>query len=441
MSPVVLRNSVTQANPEAGWLPRLRRSLGTTFLLGFLFGLTACFVSGNGVAATLINQVRVASSGDGTRVVFDLSAAPSEQVFTLEHPDRAVIDLADARVNFDEAAWPDAQGAIKAFRAGDRGNGALRVVIDLAAPMVAHSFTMDPVDSYGYRLVVDLTGSEGAAVKTPPPPPPPPVAVKSLPFSGRDVIVAVDAGHGGQDPGAIGRHGTREKDVTLAIARKLKERIDSEPGMHAVLTRNGDYFVPLRERMVLARKQQADLFISIHANSVRDRSVAGASVYVLSAGRASNEAARMLADRENAADLMGNVSLEDKGDVLASVLLDLSQGASMSASNEAADEVLHELERVGPVVHDDVKHASLKVLTSPGMPSMLVETAFISNPREEAKLKSAQEQGRLADAMFAGVRKYFYDNPLPGTRIAQIKSRTTPGASTMTTVAAGGLTP
>jgi len=234
--------------------------------------------------------------------------------------------------------------------------------------------------------------------------------------------------------------------VTLAIAQRLKALIDAEPGMRAVLTRDADMFVPLRERIVRATKQHADIFISIHADSVRDRAVRGSSVYVLSAGRASSEAARMLADRENAADLVGGAQLDAKDDVLASVLLDLSQGASMSASVTAADHVLTHLDRVGAVLDRDVKHASLKVLTSPEIPSMLIETAFISNPAEEAKLRSAAHQQKLAGALHAGVRAYFYQNPLPGTRIAQLKAqqrkivRTNGGAGT-SMLAAGGVSP
>jgi N-acetylmuramoyl-L-alanine amidase len=259
--------------------------------------------------------------------------------------------------------------------------------------------------------------------------------------TGRVLVIAIDAGHGGQDPGASGRNGSREKDITLAIARKLKDRIDAEPGMRAFLTRDSDVFVPLRDRIVRASRQKADIFVSVHADAVRDRSIAGSSVYVLSAGRATNEASRMLADRENAADLMGDMSLENKDDVLASVLLDLSQGASMSASNEAADKVLAQLIRVGAVLDKEVKHASLKVLTSPDMPSMLVETAFISNPKEEAKLNDSAHQQRLADAILAGIRTYFYDNPPPGTqvsqRVAQHRDKQEAGAGM--TIMAGGL--
>ena len=190
--------------------------------------------------------------------------------------------------------------------------------------------------------------------------------------------------------------------------------------MRAVLTRTGDYFVPFRERLRRARVAQADLFVSIHADAFVNRSVRGSSVYVLSTGRASSEAARWLADRENAADLVGGVSLDDKGDVLASVLLDLSQNAVISASRDAATRVLAELDRIGELKKTDVQHASLIVLTSPDIPSMLIETAYISNPDEEKKLRDPSHQARLATAIHAGVRRYFYDNPPPGTRVAQL---------------------
>jgi N-acetylmuramoyl-L-alanine amidase len=239
----------------------------------------------------------------------------------------------------------------------------------------------------------------------------------------RDIVIAIDAGHGGEDPGAIGKAGTREKTVALAVARRLAERINAEPGMRAVLTRTGDYFVKFEKRIARARDAKADLFVSIHADAFVNREVRGSSVYVLSTRRASSEAARMLADRENAADLIGGVSLHDKSDVLASVLFDLSQNAAISASRDAATNVLAELDEVGQLKKGDVQHASLIVLTSPDVPSMLVETAYISNPDEERRLRDPAYQGRLAGAIHAGVRRYFYDNPPPGSRVATFAAR------------------
>lgn len=234
----------------------------------------------------------------------------------------------------------------------------------------------------------------------------------------RDLIIAIDAGHGGKDPGARGRHGTREKDVVLAIARKLARLIEREPGMKPVLIRDGDYFLRLRERIRRAHDHRADLFISIHADAFNDTRVHGSSVYVLSRRGASSEMARLLARHENTADLVGGVSLDDKDDLLKTVLLDLSQSASIEASTEVADKVLRELRRVGKVHKRSVQKAGFVVLKSPDIPSILVETAFISNPREERKLRDPRHQERMARAILAGVRGYFEQNPPPGTLIA-----------------------
>jgi N-acetylmuramoyl-L-alanine amidase len=361
-----------------------------------------------------VKAVRLWSGPEGTRLVFDLSAPVEHNVMTLQNPARIVIDIDDARVD-SASELPEGQGFVKQLRVGPQGRGDLRFVIDLSSPAAPNSFNVAPSGSYGHRLVVDLNPIASNA---------PSVPVKSADDAhGRDVIVAIDAGHGGVDPGSIGKSGTREKHVTLAIARRLKERIDREPGMRAVLTRDSDYFVELRDRIVRARRQQADMFVSVHADSYRNRAVVGSSVYVLSARGASDESARWLADRENAADLVGGVSLDDKDSVLASVLLDLSQGASMSASFDAAQKVMDELDRIGNVTRRGVKSAGFLVLKSPDIPSILVETAFISNPTEEARLGSGKHQQRLAEAIFQGVRGYFYTNPPPGTLVAQLRSQ------------------
>jgi N-acetylmuramoyl-L-alanine amidase len=379
-------------------------------------------------AAVIVHDVRIWAGADGTRLVFDLSGPPSYRMDTLSDPARVVLDLDDAI--FPSRPLPTPQGFFQQLRTSPQPGNKLRMVVDLNAPAQARAFHVAPDASRGHRLVLDLTppASSGATAVQ--------VAKNSSAGSslaptrslmtsgpGRDVIVAIDAGHGGVDPGAIGKHGVREKDVTLAIARRLKQRIDAIPGMRAVLTRDADVFLPLRERIKRARAQQADMFISVHADAHHDRSIAGSSVYVLSARGASDEAARWLAERENAADLVGGVKLDDKDDVLASVLLDLSQGASMSASIEAASLVLRELDRVGNVRRPAVQHAGFVVLKSPDIPSMLVETAFISNPTEERRLISESHQQKLADAIQAGVVRYFQDNPPPGTRFAQQRSR------------------
>ena len=234
----------------------------------------------------------------------------------------------------------------------------------------------------------------------------------------RDVVIAIDAGHGGEDPGAIGKKKTREKDVVLRIARELKEAIDAQPGMQAVLTRDGDYYIALRGRYEKARKARADLFVSIHADAFTKSSVQGSSVFVLSARGASSEFARLLADSENASDLVGGVTLSDKDDMLASVLLDLSQSATREASNKVANDILGALKQTGKTHKNYVGHANFMVLKSPDVPSVLVETAFISNPSEEKRLTEKEFQQNMASAISRGVRNYFYSSPPPGTWIA-----------------------
>ncbi len=377
-------------------------------------GLIVLLLAAGSAAAApaTLKDIRVWASPDSTRVVLDLSAAASYTVFTLSGPERIVIDLEQADVDLSAIRVPDGAGVVKAVRLGERGKRGLRIVLDMNAQVQPKSFLTPPNETYGHRLVVDL-GVDQA-----------PKPVKVAGGDGqRDLVIAIDAGHGGEDPGAIGKAGTREKTVALAVARKLAEQINAEPGMRAVLTRTGDYFVPFRERIRRARVQQADLFVSIHADAFINREVRGSSVYVLSTRRASSEAARWLAERENAADLIGGVSLDDKSDVLASVLLDLSQNASISASRDAAAQVLSELDHVGRLKKSEVQHASLIVLTSPDVPSMLVETAFISNPEEERRLRDPAHQARLAGAIHAGVRRYFYDNPPPGSRVAILAAR------------------
>ncbi len=360
--------------------------------------------------AVEVRAVRLWAGPDNTRVVLDLSGSTQHSLSVLKNPDRVVLDVAGASLS-PRAVAPPATGAIKQVRMAKRPSGELRIVFDLSHAIHAKSFLAEPNKQYGYRLVIDLGGT--GSVETP-------VKVEHARPDARDLIIAVDAGHGGDDPGAIGKNGTREKDVVLAIARALAQRVNAEPGMRAVLTRDGDYFVELRDRMRRARAQQADLFVSIHADSIRDRSVDGSSVYILSQRGATDEASRWLAERENASDLIGGVSLDDKGDVLASVLLDLSQSASLSASQVAAEHVLHQLNQVGEIRKPQVQQARFMVLKSPDIPSMLVETAYISNPQEEMRLRGAAQQAKLATAIHQGLRAYFYDDPPAGTRIAEL---------------------
>ena len=377
-----------------------------------------------------IRAVRLWAGPDNTRVVLDLSGSTLHSLAVMKNPDRVVLDLADAKLTEAARAAPAPAGAVKQVRMADRPGGELRIVFDLSHPIHAKSFLAKPNDRYGYRLVIDLAGA-GTASETP-------VKVEHARPEARDLVIAVDAGHGGEDPGAIGKNGTREKDVVLAIARALAREVNGEPGMKAVLTRDGDYFVPLRDRMRRARAQQADLFVSIHADAIRDRSVDGSSVYILSQRGATDEASRWLAERENASDLIGGVSLDDKGDVLASVLLDLSQSASLTASQSAAEYVLHQLNRVGEIRKPQVQQARFMVLKSPDIPSMLVETAYISNPREEQRLRGSPQQSKLAAAIHQGLRAYFYSDPPAGTRIAQMAGAAAPSATQPVLATAAG---
>jgi len=361
--------------------------------------------------AVEVHAVRLWAGPDNTRVVLDLSGSAQHSLAVMTHPDRVVLDVAGARMAPGARATPLGTGAVKQVRIAKRSSGALRIVFDLSRQIHAKSFLAQPNHQYGYRLVIDLGGASAAEI---------PVKAEHARPDARDLIIAIDAGHGGEDPGAIGKNGTREKDVVLAIARALAQRVNGEPGMRATLTRDGDYFVPLRDRMRRARAQQADLFVSIHADSIRDRSVDGSSVYILSPRGATDEASRWLAERENASDLIGGVSLDDKGDVLASVLLDLSQSASLSASQVAAEQVLHHLNQVGAVRKPQVQQARFMVLKSPDIPSMLVETAYISNPREEQRLRGSAQQAKLAAAIHQGLRAYFYADPPSGTHIAEL---------------------
>ena len=374
--------------------------------------LTALLLSGMGVvnaaASDGVERIRIATGNASTRVVLDLKRPVSHTVFTLSNPSRVVVYLHATTIDASSIGLPGPTGIVRGVRLANRDNGDARVVLDLSTPVRPRSFSVPPDGSSGHRLVIDLEGLGTTRV----------VKATPAPERGRDVVVAIDAGHGGKDPGAVGRSGTREKDVVLQIAKRLKAKIDNEPGMRGYLTRDGDYFVPLRQRIDRARQQRADLFVSIHADAFKRREARGSSVYVLSPRGASDEASRWLAERENSADLVGGVSLDDKDAMLASVLLDLSQTASIDASNNVAELVLGRLGSVNKLHRRTVGRAGFLVLKSPDIPSILVETAFISNPAEEKQLKSSGHQEALATAILGGVRAYFYDNPPPGTLLA-----------------------
>ncbi len=358
-----------------------------------------------------IRGVRYWNAPDHIRLVLDTSDPVHPSVFTLEHPHRLVLDMRGVKLLAPLPKPDESTPLLKGFRSGKPKPDILRLVIDLKSRVRPKVFSLPPNKHYGHRLVVDLYGSEakrvGAAKRR-----------AKVPNKLRDVVVAIDAGHGGEDPGAIGRRGTREKDVVFSIARKLAKLIEDAPGMKAVLIRKGDYYIPLRRRMELARRARADLFISVHADSFRNPRVSGAGVYVLSERGASSEAARWLATQENASDLVGGVSLDDKDDVLAKVLLDLSQTATREHSQNLAREVLYELTRIGRIHHPEVQQAGFVVLKSPDIPSILVETAFISNPQEERRLRSSKYQWYWAKAIYRGVRDYFRRYAPPGTLLA-----------------------
>jgi N-acetylmuramoyl-L-alanine amidase len=407
--------------PQSGYRDATMRK--TTALLLFL-------LSAQAGAVTQVQAVHFIGAADTSRLVLELSTSPDYKVFTLADPPRVVIDVRDARL---AATLPGdfANGPVQDLRSGIRHGRDLRLVMDLKAATPYKSFVLQPSGRQGYRLVVDLDRGTGAApaaapvpVKAPAPAAVPPVAetpaTPAYPANDtlRDLIVAIDAGHGGVDPGAQGPDGVKEKDVTLAISRELQDQFNEQPGIKAVLTRDGDYFVPLRQRVAKARQYKADLLISIHADAIDDHSVRGSSVYVLSERGASSEAARWLAEKENAADLVGGVSLDDKGDVLRSVLLDLSQTATIEASAKAGREVLQQLGDVGRLHRHQVEQAGFVVLKAPDIPSMLVETAFITNPAEEHKLRSPAYQKKLAAAIVEGVLDYFHANAPPGTKLA-----------------------
>jgi len=364
------------------------------------------------VLAADINGFRVWTDPEKTRAVLDLDSLVDYQVFTLADPPRVVIDLPHSALDHALRLVDEHAGVIEKVRHGRPNKDTLRIVLDLQNSSTLKSFMLDPTGDYGHRLVIDLfpeNGAGGSAVVK---------QMTDLPSTNRDIVIAVDAGHGGEDPGATGKNRTREKDVVLAIAKELKATIDKRPGMSAVLVRTGDYYIPLRDRFEKARKHRADLFVSIHADAFKRRDVAGSSVFVLSRKGASSEFARRLALNENSADQVGGVTLSDKDDMLASVLLDLSQSATMEASHAVANSVFASLRSVGKTHKNQVEHANFMVLKSPDVPSILVETAFISNPSEEQRLKDPAWQRKLAQSIGDGVQDYFYVSPPPGTWIA-----------------------
>lgn len=394
-----------------------------------------------------IDGVRVWPAPDNTRVVFDVSAPVEYKVERLTNPDRLVLDFTNATLAKTVEQPVATDTIMKSIRHANRDGGVLRVVLDLKQRTEYKAFLLKPNEEYGHRLVFDLFGREQQAqqarldqlVQQAQARPADPAAAKSQSAQTagpavkavtpqvrpRPIVIAIDAGHGGEDPGARGYSGIYEKDIVLAIARRLQAMVDREPGMKSVMTRDGDYYLSLRKRTLKARDSRADLFVSIHADAFRDRSVRGSSLYVLSQNGATNEAARWLAEKENASDLIGGVSLDDKDNLLASVLLDLSQTATLQASFEAGDAVLRNMRPVSTLHKHQVQQAGFVVLKSPDIPSILVETAFISNPQDEKKLRSPEHQEQVAGAIFGGIKDYFSKHPPAGTQIAAVNRRHT----------------
>jgi len=401
----------------------IRKAFCEGFAAGLL-GLGTISVSG----AAELRGIHLSTSADSAQVTLDLTEGATHKLFTLEHPDRVVIDFSQTHLA-SEVRAPAASGVVTEVRFGSQLDGTLRVVVQLKSALAARS-AWAPGEE-GRELILTLGEPQAPAEAAPKT-----VRAVHAPGDGdRDVTIAVDAGHGGVDPGAIGRGGTREKDVTLAIARALAERINAEPGMHAVLTRDRDEFLVLRDRIARARAARADMFISVHADSMADRSVTGASVYVLSVHGASSEAARWLAERENTADLVGGVRADDQG-ALEPVLIEEAQNQIIGVSASAAERVVSALEGVGEIRKAQVQRAGFVVLKSRAIPSMLIETAYISNPDEERRLRSAQEQARLADAIAGGVRSYFTLNPPDGTRFKRQRRSTLASAAGAASAAA-----
>ncbi|MBS7458719.1 N-acetylmuramoyl-L-alanine amidase [Coralloluteibacterium stylophorae] len=396
----------------------------------------ACFLAAPAQAGQ-VRTLHVVDVESHTRAVLELDASAEYTVFTLQNPSRLVVDLKASSLASGYRA-PAPNGVVTGVRTGTPTEGDLRVVFDLAADVQPRSFLQSeggtpqlilelrPTGTGAVAAVAEAAASTvgaAAAVAAPAAAAVAPAATartieEMFGSRQRDLVVAIDAGHGGKDPGALGGAGTKEKNVTLEVARELARVVDAEPGMKAMLTRDRDVFIPLQERYRKARAAKADIFVSIHADASPHETPSGSSVYVLSHRGASSEAARWLADRENAADLIGGVKLDGSDGVLASVLLDLSQSATMKASDDAAQHVLQGLRRLGKTHKSKVEYANFVVLRSPDVPSMLVETAFISNRDDERRLNDPAHRARLAQALLGGIREYFTAQPPPGTLFA-----------------------
>lgn len=430
--------------------PRIspRRLLAGLGLLGL--GLSAGLAASLAQAAS-VDNLRLWAAPDHARLVFDLSSPAEANVFSLDNPRRLVIDLDDSRLNARVDALDLEGSAISTVRTGVRDGNGLRVVLELEREIEPRHFTLAPNDQYGHRLVVDLEYPGESAVEDPIDPieamireqeiaaqrarseavvegkNPAEVAAPggmepAAPHPRRDIIIAVDAGHGGEDPGALGPSGTREKDIVLEMAKRLARQVNATEGFRAVMIRDGDYYVGLRQRTRIAREQKADFFVSIHADAFDSPRPNGSSVYALSQRGATSETAQWLAASENEADLIGgvdgNLSLDDKDEVLRGVLLDLTMTATLNDSLTIGGQVLDRMGRVNRLHKSRVEQAGFVVLKSPDIPSLLVETGFISNPDEERRLRDGAYQQRMMEAVFGGIRNHFQRNPPPASLLA-----------------------
>ncbi len=372
--------------------------------------------------ATQISNARLWRSDDKLRLVFDLSGPVQYKTFSLTAPERLIIDLSGAGLSGDFSQLALKNSGITSIRSGHFGKGDTRIVLDLAAPMQLNSFLLPPQDGQGHRLVLDLTSATQAprqiAAETKP------LVDKAHPK--RDIIVVVDPGHGGKDPGAIGSKGQREKDVVLSIAQLLAKRLKREKGFDVKLVRNDDFFVPLRKRVDIARQHKADMFISVHADAAPRLTASGASVYALSEGGATSATARFMAQRENGADLLGAttlLNLKDKDPMLAGVILDMSMNATIASSLQLGSSILGSLEGITTLHQKRVEQAGFAVLKSPDVPSILVETGFISNTRDAQRLVTARHQQAVADGLFEGLKKYFQKNPPMNSYMAWVQEQ------------------
>jgi N-acetylmuramoyl-L-alanine amidase len=384
--------------------------MGRTWIRVFL-GMLAAFP----VGAVEVHDVRLWRAPDHTRIVFDLSGPTEHKLIELDSPSRIVLDVEDTRIKSSLSDLKLAGTPVALVRTGIRDGSDLRVVLELNADVKPRSFFLKANDQAGDRLVLDLYDKSPQAKAAP---------TKSVHQSDRrDIIIAIDAGHGGEDPGAIGPNRKREKDVVLAIAKELDALLRADKGFSPTLIRTGDYYISLRGRRDLARQRQADLFVSIHADAFKRKEARGASVYALSTSGATSTAARYLAQRENESDLVGGVSLSDKDDILAGVLADLSMTSTLDNSLKLGGNVLRNMDRIAKLHKKGVEQAGFAVLKSPDIPSILVETGFISNPEESRLLATSAYQKKMARAIHAGIREWFLAHPPSGTLIAWQKQQ------------------